>query len=60
MLTGKTLLLNLWYIAAIGVGLFFAWREGASAEALVFAALGAAVIVCAVLAFRVIAHRGSK
>lgn len=60
MLTRKALLLNAWYMSAIGIGLYFAWREGADAEALVFAALVAVAIVCAVLALRVITRRDSK
>ena len=46
MLTKENLLVNAWYMFAIGAGLFFAWRDGAGARALVFAALGAAVLVC--------------
>ena len=60
MLTRKTLLLNVWYLLAIGVGLYFAWREGAETEALVFAALVAVAIVCAVLALRLIIRRNAR
>jgi hypothetical protein len=60
MLTPKNFLINAWYLLAIGVGLYFAWREGASAEALLFAALACVAIVCAVLFIAVLFRRGAK
>ncbi len=57
MLSRRALLLNLWYLFAIAAGLFFAWREGASAEALVFAALCIVAAVCVVLSVMAVVSR---
>lgn len=56
----KNIVLNLWYLLAIGVGLYFAYREGASAEALLFGALGASVIVCVLFLLRWLLQRPPK
>ena len=50
MLSRKSILLNLWYLVSIGTGLFAAWRQGASNEALLAAMLCVTGIVYAAVA----------
>jgi len=45
----KNILLNIWYAGAIITAAIFAYRDGASMDAIIFGALGAVLIVCFVL-----------
>jgi hypothetical protein len=60
MAVNRNILVNLWYAFAILAGLYFAYREGVGSEALLFAAVGAALIVCAVIVIAMVYKRYFK